>query len=54
MYKKPEVKIIEVSDKDIIQTSPTTITPGGNGTNDNPIEWSLRSQSDADGNVFQK
>ena len=52
MYKKPEVKTIEVSEKDIIQTS--TIEVGGEGSNKNPVEWSLTTQSDATGNVFQK
>lgn len=58
MYEKPEVKVIEVSGEDIIQTSNLSavdgnfdlITQGGGG-----IEFlSLRSSSGASGDVFQK
>lgn len=58
MYEKPELKVIEISDEDIIQTS-TGLGKGGiggDGVNE-PIEWSsfsLRSQSDATGDIFQK
>ena len=55
-YIKPVVTEIEISSEDIIQTSPVEnegLIPGV-GFNDGAINWSLRSSSDAIGNVFQK
>lgn len=57
MYEKPEVKVIEISDEDIIQTSTILDNAGpaiGGVLPGDRIEFSLTSQSDATGNIFQK
>lgn len=39
-YAKPTLMTEEFTAEDIISTS--SLIPGGEGTNDNPMEWSLR------------
>lgn len=55
LYEKPEIKVIETSAEDIIQTSTSTLIPETGGVIvGGPMEFSLTAESGASGDVFQK